>query len=503
MEKKYFLSLDLGTQGAKAAVLDFNGRVAACSFSENIFTERDSGEITMEAEELRRVVIESTRAVLAQGAVKAEEIAAVGVVGMMAGIIGLGENWEAVTPYDSGLDKRCEEAIREMQKIGEEQVFRLCGSPIIVAQGAKMYWWKTRHPEIFSRVRKFVPASTYICGCMAGLRTDEAYIDYTHIHLTCMADVKNNRWSKELLELFDFPEEKLPRIVAPYDMIGSVTREWAEITGLQEGTPVAAGCGDTAASSLRAGLVQKNMVLDIAGTASVITACVDEYKPDAEKKILLYPRSIIPGLWTPFGFVLGGETMSWYFDQINYDRGYSFGKLAGETADVENDNLFFLPYFAGRICPSDAGFSGHWIGLKFYHNRGHMFRSIMESIAYEYRFYLDRIRELFPEIEIREVLTSAGGARSGEFTQIKADVLELPFVTLEQKDTSHKAAAIIAGYGVGIYRDMSETALKMSRQYYGGRILPSEKKADHYGVQYQKYQKIVKYMSGLHEQCSV
>lgn len=499
MEKKYFLSLDLGTQGTKAALLDFQGNVAACSFSENVFQEKDSGEISIAAEDLRRVVLASTRAVLARGCVSADEIAAVGVVGMMAGIVGLGENWEAVTPYDTGLDKRCEEAIREMQQMGEEQVFRICGSPIIVAQGAKMYWWKTRQPEIFAKVKKFVPASTYICGCMTGLRTEEAYIDYTHIHLTCMADVANNRWSGELLELFDFPEEKLPRIVAPCDIIGKVTREWAELSGLQEGTPVAAGCGDTAASSLGAGLVRKNMVLDIAGTASVITACVDEFKPDIDKKILLYPRSIIPGLWNPFGFVLGGEAMSWYFDQINYDGKYSFGELAGETKGVENGNLFFLPYFAGRICPSDAGFSGHWIGLKFYHNRGHMFRSIMESIAYEYKFYLNRIRQLFPEIEIREVLASAGGARSRELTQVKADVLHLPFVTLEQKDTSHKAAALIAGYGVGVYRDLGETALKMSRQFYGERILPEEEKTAYYCGKYEKYQEIVGYLGGLHE----
>ena len=156
--------------------------------------------------------------------------------------------------------------------------------------------------------------------------------------------MENNCWSEELLELFDFPEEKLPRIVAPYEIIGNVTKEWAERTGLCPGTPIAAGCGDTAASSFGAGLVQKDMILDVAGTASVITACVNRYQPDTEKKILIYPRSIIPGLWTPFGFVLGGENLSWYFDQINYNGKYSFGELAAEAAGVENDGLYFLPF---------------------------------------------------------------------------------------------------------------------------------------------------------------
>ena len=84
---------------------------------------------------------------------------------------------------------------------------------------------------------------------MAGLKAEDAYIDYTHIHLTCFADVEHNVWSGELLKLFDFPEEKLPKIVAPYDVIGCVTREWADSSGLREGTPIVAGCGDTAAVS--------------------------------------------------------------------------------------------------------------------------------------------------------------------------------------------------------------------------------------------------------------
>lgn len=497
-EKKYILSLDLGTQGTKAALLDLDGNVITCGFSENLFSENDGGEITLSAEKLLAGVLASTKAVLEGRPDAAAGIAAVGVVGMMAGIVGIGDGWEALTPYDSGLDKRCETAIRRMQQMGENKVIELCGSPIIVAQGAKMYWWKMNHPEVFARVKKFVPASTYVCGCMAGLKAEDAYIDYTHIHLTCFADVEHNVWSGELLKLFDFPEEKLPKIVAPYDVIGCVTREWADSSGLREGTPIVAGCGDTAASSLGAGLVRKNMVLDVAGTASVLTACVSEYRPDTEKKILICPRSIIPGLWTPFGFVLGGETMSWYFDQINYDGSYSFGELARAAAGVENEGLFFLPYFAGRICPSEAGFSGHWIGLKFYHGREHMFKSIMESIAYEYKFYLQRIHELFPELEIREVLTGAGGARSQEFTQVKADVLGMPFVPLKQKDTSHKAAAIIAGYGVGIYSDMSEMALKMSKKYYGDRVFPEGQRTERYSGQYGKYLDIVGYMSELH-----
>lgn len=494
----YFLSLDLGTQGTKAALVGLDGTVLFSSFSENVYTEKDDGEISIPAEELTKGVEKATRKLLDVSKADPSAIRGIAVVAMMAGIVGIDKNWNPVTPYDSGLDKRCESSIQLMQQMGEEQVIRISGCPIIVAQGAKMFWWKENYPELFEKSAKIIPASTYVGGCMAGLKAEEAYIDYTHIHLTCVADVEKNCWSEELLELFGIPKEKMPKIVAPFDIIGKVSRAWADLTGLKEGTPIAAGCGDTAASCFGAGLVETNTILDIAGTASVITACVDQYRADTEKKILIYPHSVVPGLWTPFGFVLGGQNLSWYHEQINYDGGYSFAELASQTKQVENDGLFFLPFFAGRICPSDASFSGHWIGLKFYHGRAHMCKSIMESIAYEYRFYLDRIREMFPDIVMKEVLTSAGGARSKDFTQVKADVLNMPFIPLLQKDTSHKAAAIIAGYGTGVYSDLVQTAREMSADHYGEVIWPDSAKKDDYQERYKKYQNIVSYMGELH-----
>ncbi len=500
LKEKYFLSLDLGTQGTKAALVNLSGDVLYSAFSENRYTEKDDGEISIPAEELTKGVLLATQTLLRESKADASCIAGIAVVAMMAGIVGIDEDWNPVIPYDPGLDKRCESSIRKMQAMGEERIIRLSGCPIIVAQGAKIYWWKENHPEIFAKIRKMIPASTYVSGRMAGLKAEEAYIDYTHIHLTNMADTKKGCWSDELLELFGIPEGIMPKIVAPFDVAGHVSGEWAAQSGLKEGTPIMAGCGDTAASCLGAGLVKSNMVLDVAGTASVITACVDEYHPDTEKKILLYPRSVIPKLFTPFGFVLGGQDMSWYHDQVNYDGGLPFDALSKETAGVENDSLFFIPFFAGRICPSDACFSGHWIGLKFYHGRAHMFKSIMESIGYEYRFYLKRIKEMFPGLEVKEVFTSAGGARSEEFIRIKADVLGLPFVQLLQKDTSHKAAAVIAGYGTWIFKDMAEAASEMNARSRGKTFVPDSVQAERYGRQYRKYQEIVARLGEMHKE---
>ena len=199
VKEKYFLSLDLGTQGTKAALVNLSGDVLCSAFSENRYTEKDDGEISIPAEELSKGVLRATRKLLEDSRADASRIAGIAVVAMMAGIVGIDEDWNPVIPYDPGLDKRCETSIKKMQAMGEDKIIRLSGCPVIVAQGAKIYWWKENHPEIFARIRKMIPASTYVSGRMAGLKAADAYMDYTHIHLTNMADTKQGCWSGELL----------------------------------------------------------------------------------------------------------------------------------------------------------------------------------------------------------------------------------------------------------------------------------------------------------------
>ncbi len=132
-----------------------------------------------------------------------------------------------------------------------------------------------------------------------------------------------------------------------------------------------------------------------------------------------------------------------------------------------------------------------------------MFKSIMESIAYEYRFYLERMQSLYPQLRTKELLTSAGGARIPEFSQVKADVLQIPVIPLQQKDTSHKSAAILVGYGVGIYSDLSETAINISEKTRMEALMPAPAAAEHYRSGYRIYQQIVEHMTKLHQQISL
>src|SRR5690606_16218680 len=107
----------------------------------------------------------------------------------------------------------------------------------------------------------------------------------------------------------------------PWRVIGEVTETAAREFGLAPGTPIAAGCGDTAANALGAGIVRPGQVFDVAGTASVLAGTTDRFVADTTHRALLTMRSVIPGLWNPLAYIAGGgQALRWFRDQFFSDE---------------------------------------------------------------------------------------------------------------------------------------------------------------------------------------
>ena len=243
------------------------------------------------------------------------------------------------------------------------------------------------------------------------MSADEAFIDYTYLHFSGLSNAQNGRWSDELCGNLGVDQTKLPRIVEPWQVVGEVTDQAAIEFGLAAGTLIAAGCGDTAANALGAGIVQPGMVFDVAGTASVLAASTDTFVADVKNRALLTMRSVIPGLWNPLAYIGGGgQALRWFRDQFFNAH---FGETQPSTEDLYAemitlvaqaplgaDELFFSPHLGGRICPSTPDMRGAWIGFSWSHTQAHFARAVLESIAYEYAYYLRILREAVPDLEL-------------------------------------------------------------------------------------------------------
>lgn len=460
--KRCLLGIDIGTQGTKTSLFDLEGNSLASSFESSRLISPKPGVVEQDPEEMYQSVLNTIKKVLSEVGSSYVNVEAIGIDSQMSGIMGIDKDWNAATPYDSWLDTRCEKYIKQMKACAEDEIIKITGCPPTYHHGPKILWWKHERPDVYKNIAKFVIPAAFAAGRLAGLKAEDAYIDYTNIHFSGFADTDKMHWSDKLLAEFGIDKNKMPQIVEPWKIIGFLSKVEADKIGMKSGIPIVAGCGDQAATSLGAGVVRKGMAFDVAGTASVFSCCVDSFMPDVKNKTLISARSVIKGLWVPLAYINGGGLcLKWFRDQLTGNKmEVEYSQLDSEASVIEpgSNGLLFNPHFGGRVCPNDPGVRGSWIGLNWGHSRAHMFRSVMESIAYEYSLYLNIVKELFGNMHFTRVISIGGGSKSKLFCSIKSNVLGIPYAVLSSGDTATLGSALVAGYGAGLYGDLAQKA---------------------------------------------
>ena len=497
MPMKYLLGVDLGTSSTKSALYSVEGKLVAESTVEVPIYYPTPGVVEQDNDDFYETAARTVRNCIQESGIEPKQIAALAFDSQMAGIGTVDEDFNSASRFDSWLDMRCQPQIEYMDENYGDLITRLTGCPPTCDHGPKILWWKEEQPEIYQRIAKFVTPAGYVAGKMTGLKAQDAFMDYTFIHFSGLSDAQNGSWSDELCDKLGVDQDKLPRIVEPWHVVGEVTDAVAKDFGLAAGTVVAAGCGDTAANALGGGIVHAGMVFDVAGTAAVFAGCTVTFIADVDHKALLTMRSVIPGLWNPLAYIAGGGiALRWFRDQF-------FNTLRGEGQELPSDlyeemitdaikispgseGLFFSPHLGGRICPATPEMRGAWLGFSWGHTEAHFSRAVLESVAFEYAYYLSILRDLIPDLELFEARVIGGGARSPDWNQIKADVLGIPYQSLQGAEFGSWGSAMIAGKAAGIFDDLRtiahEKALPM-----GQPLQPNPNHHDVYQPLIEKY----------------
>jgi xylulokinase len=469
MSKNYLIGVDLGTSATKAALYHRDGRLVAQASQEVPLYYPAPGVVEQENEDFYTSAAETVRRCLQESGIDPEQVAGMAFSSQMAGIGAVDENFHPATRFDSWLDMRCQPYIEWVEQVAGSLVTRLTGCPPTCDHGPKMLWWKYERPAEYGRIARFLTPAGYVAGRVVGLRGEQAFMDHTFIHFSGFSDAQAGEWSQELCNLLGMEREKLPEIVEPWRVVGETVQQAGRDFGLGPGVPVAAGCGDTAANALGAGIVQPGMLFDVAGTAAVLAGCTANFLADEGHRALLTMRSVIPGLWHPLAYIAGGGlALRWYRDQFyNTCRGQPLPldeELYAEicalalTAPAGSDGLFFSPHLGGRICPAAPEMRGAWIGFSWGHSQAHFSRALLESVALEYAWYLKIMKENLPEIKLVEARAIGGGARSPAWVRIKASVLGVPYRRLQRSEFGTWGAALVAGKAVGLFEDLAHVA---------------------------------------------
>jgi xylulokinase len=483
MGANYLIGIDVGSSYTKASIFDTGGNALGDTKRDTHPAQPRSGVAEYDGPQLLQAALEAIKELLEMSKVPPQDVAAICLDGMISGALGIDAAGEATTPYTTTLDTRFAPHLNYVLDNFHDLVRQQTGSgqPTVAP---KILWIRAEFPDVYKQTAKFVTISGYILGKMAGLTAAGAFVDYTYLWATGLSDTQNYAWSADLCQALAIPAEKLPRIVRSNDIIGGLCREAAGMTGLLAGTPIVAGAGDATAGFIAVGLTRPNRMADAAGTFPSIALCTDQFRPDMENRMVEIFPSPIPGLWNIVSFIIGGGlTHHWFQETFGYADEVEAGQQAGHKSVYDvldekaarlppgSEKLFFIPHLAGRASPTRTNYRGSWTGFTWTHKREHFYRALLESIAYDQYLTFQSMKTTYPEARVKEIVVYGGGSQSALWNQIKADVMGVPYVCLDREQLSTTLGdAILAGYALGIYEDMTETAERFTK--YSKRFEP-------------------------------
>ncbi len=455
--------IDVGTQGSKVGLYREDGSAVASAYAEHVFDHLRPGWVEMDPAQVVDAVVSALARAAAEARVAPGAVAAIALSGILCGPVFVDESWAPVRPVIPFLDVRASDEVAWLRSVVEPWwVTESANAALDTYVMPAVYEWVRRHePEVCARIAKILSLAPFVGGCLAGLRAAQAYTDPSHLSGWIIGwDAAAGQVSERQLDALGIPIELAPALRAPWDVIGHLTPAMAARTGLDVGTPICAGAGDVMQSNLGAGLTRPGMATDVAGTASILTVGVSGPNPAITAVPgMLYSRATLPGQALYWGYVkAGGMSLRWFRDEVLDHRGddawYAVNdRLAAEVAPG-SDGVMFTPYLSGGN-PDNPDASGTWLGMTVGTGLGTLWRSILESIAFEYADFLDVFAA--NGTPVTEVVVTGGGSRSPVWNQIKADVAGIPWRLPSRQDGAVLADAAVAAKAIGAVDDLAAT----------------------------------------------
>ncbi len=464
MERDILIGIDIGTSGCKTAAYTIDGSVLGTVTEAYNVNRRTALEAEQDAEDWWNAVCLNIQRLINESGVDPKRVMAIGVVGHSWATLPVNRDGRPLHPAMLWLDRR---ALSECEKIrediGEDYVLSVSGNRIDPAYCVpKMMWLQNHKPDVYKSAYKFLQSNSYIVHRLTGEFTQDASQGYGYY----VFDIKKRDWSEEALEKLQIDPDLLPAVFESDTVVGQLTRQAAEATGLVPGIPVIAGGVDCAAACLGADITEHLETQEQAGQAGGMTICTDRPYRDSR---LISGCHVLRERWHLSGGTVSGGVLNWIYQQVLgtgfYDsslleeRG-PFELLSEEAAQADpgSGGLIFLPYMAGERTPIwDPLAKGVFVGLSYEKRRSEIIRALMEGAALALRHNLEVAAAA--GAEPASLVSVGGGSKSAVWCQIKADVTGVPLGVPNMQDGTVFGAAFLAGIGVGAFDDY-KAALK-------------------------------------------
>lgn len=421
-------------------------------------------------------------ALVSVGAAGADVIA-VGLTGQMHGLTLLDARGEVLRPAILWNDQRTASQCDEIRRrVGRERLLAICGNDALTGFTApKILWVREHEPEVFARAAHVLLPKDYVRLRLTG----DYAMDAADGSGTILFDLRTRNWSAELLDALEIPSAWMPRIYEGTAIAGNVTGEAAALTGLLAGTPVVAGGGDQAAGAIGVGAIRPEIVAVTIGTSGVVFAPTARPAIEPQARLHAFCHAV-PGMWHLMGVTLSAAgSLQWYRDALAPSVGFDELLEEAGTARAGSEGLVFLPYLSGERTPyPDPMARGAFVGLTLRHSRAHLTRAVLEGVAFSLADCFALLREVTAATDF-DVRITGGGARSGLWRSIVASALGVTVTPVVADEGAALGAALLAGVGAGIWRDVAEACAAAVQ--LGDPVRPDPDAVDAYVRLYEVY----------------
>ncbi|HEX5944202.1 MAG TPA: FGGY family carbohydrate kinase [Anaerolineales bacterium] len=456
------LGLDCSTTACKAIVWDCRGRSIANGYSSLALLTPQPAWHEQPAESWWVSMTHAIRQAMTQ--VKGNQLKALCIAHQRETFVPLDKHDRPLMNGIVWMDERARELLPVLeQTLGQENFHRLTGKRLSVNLTiAKIAWLRQQRPDVFAQTRKYLDVHTFLVHRLTGLyHTGWGCADPTGLF-----DIQNNCWAESLLDQVHIRIEQLPEIFPPGTIVGYVTPVAAEACGLPVGLPVVAGIGDGQASSLGVDSTSPGDACLSLGTSVISGTFSDAYIFDPAFRTM---TGGIPGSYLLETVQLGGGyTLAWFIEKIASQPGQDVAQLrsfydqAASAVPPGSNGLVAVPYWNSVLGPYwDPFASGIIVGWRGFHELPHLYRAILEGVAFEQYLGTLGVEKALGQ-PVQRYIAIGGGAQSDLWCQIIADITNKPVFRAATTEAAALGAGILAATAVGCYANAREAAQEMT-----------------------------------------
>ena len=483
-----FIGIDLGTSAVKLLAMNDSGEIMKTvsvsypvSFPKTGWSERSP-------EDWFKGTMEGLKTLIRELDIK--HIDGISVGGQMHGLVILDDKDNVIRPailWNDGRTTKETDYLNEV--IGKRRLSEYTGNIAFAGFTApKILWVKENEPDNFASIKKLMLPKDYIVYMLTG----EYVSDYSDASGMLLLDVKNKKWSAEMLDICGISDLQMPTLHESFDIVGEVKGEILAELGIDGVTKVAAGAGDNAAAAIGTGTVGDGSCNISLGTSGTIFISRSSFSVDDNN--CLHSFAHADGGYHLMGCMLSAASCNkWWMEDILKENDFEASQRS-ITKLGEND-IYFLPYLMGERSPhNDPLVRAGFLGMSMDTTREDMIQAVFEGVAFGLRDSLEVARDLGADVKVSGIC--GGGAKSPLWTRIIANVMNVQLEIQKNDEGPSLGAAILAAVGCGRYGSLDEaigSVVKTEKT-----ISPEKELAEKYEEKYKHFRRLYPAVKGLY-----